>query len=232
MITVRPSASRGHFDFGWLDTYHTFSFGEYQDPAHMGFASLRVINEDVVAPGQGFGEHPHRDMEIITVVLDGALRHKDSSGGGGVIRPGDVQRMSAGRGVYHSEFNDSRDSPAHLLQIWIRPGVRGAEPRYEQRHYDPAERRDRLALVISPDGRDGSIPIHQDADLYLGALGANGVVRHTMREGRRGWVQVAKGEVTLNGTRLAQGDGAAIEGERELEIATQSGAEVLLFDMA
>lgn len=231
MIAVRKAQDRGMFDFGWLRTAHTFSFGEYHDPANMGFSVLRVMNDDVVAGGQGFGEHPHRDMEIITVVLKGALRHKDSSGGGGVIRPGDVQRMSAGRGVYHSEFNDSAAVDAHLYQVWIRPAVRGVEPRYEQRHYAEETRRDQLRLVISPDGRDGSIPIHQDASLYLTTLDAGKSVRHTLAAGRKGWVQVASGSVTVNGVALGTGDGAAVDGEAALEIVAQQTAQVMVFDL-
>lgn len=231
MLTVRHAHSRGSFDFGWLRTAHTFSFGEYHDPAHMGYSVLRVINDDVVAPGAGFGEHPHRDMEIVTIVLDGALRHKDSTGGGGVIRPGDVQRMSAGRGVFHSEFNDSPTRPVHLYQVWIRPAQRGVEPRYEQRHYPAEVRRDRLCPVISPDGRDGSIPIHQDASLFLGTLSPGAAVRHAPAAGRRAWVQVATGTVTINGTALRAGDGAAVEGEAAIEIAATSEAQVLLFDL-
>lgn len=231
MIAVRKAQDRGMFDFGWLKTAHTFSFGEYHDPAHMGFSVLRVMNDDVVAGGQGFGEHPHRDMEIITVVLKGALRHKDSSGGGGVIRPGDVQRMSAGKGVYHSEFNDSATEDAHLYQVWIKPAVRGVEPRYEQRHYAEETRRNQLRLVISPDGRDGSIPVHQDASLYLTTLDAGKGVRHTLAAGRKGWVQVASGSVTVNGVALGTGDGAAVDGEAALEIVAQQTAQVMVFDL-
>ncbi|GJQ29461.1 MAG: quercetin 2,3-dioxygenase [Phycisphaerae bacterium] len=231
MITVRKAEDRGTFDFGWLRTAHTFSFGEYHDPAHMGFSVLRVINDDVVAPGQGFGEHPHRDMEIITVVLDGALRHRDSSGGGGVIRPGDVQRMSAGRGVFHSEFNDSSTDHVHLYQVWIRPAVRGVEPRYEQKHFPIESRRDQLRLVVSPDGRDGSIPIHQDASLYRSVLGKGSRVRHELATGRKAWVQAAAGSVTVNGQPLREGDGAAIEGETVVEIVAPGEAEVLMFDL-
>lgn len=231
MIAVRKAQDRGMFDFGWLRTAHSFSFGEYHDPAHMGFSVLRVMNDDVVAGGQGFGEHPHRDMEIITVVLKGALRHKDSSGGGGVIRPGDVQRMSAGKGVYHSEFNDSATEDAHLYQVWIRPAVRGVEPRYEQRHYAEETRRNQMRLVISPDGRDGSIPIHQDASLCLSTLDAGKSVRHTLAAGRKGWVQVASGSVTVNGVALGEGDGAAVDGEAALEIVAQQTAQVMVFDL-
>lgn len=231
MITTRPSSQRGHFDFGWLDTFHSFSFGDYHDPDHMGFSALRVINEDTVAPGQGFPEHPHRDMEIITVVLSGALRHKDSSGGGGVIRPGDVQRMSAGRGVFHSEFNDSPDQPVHLLQIWIRPKVRGVEPRYGQTHFPQSERRDALRVVVSPDGRDGSLPIHQDASMYLSLLSKGRSLRHEFGPGRKGWLQVATGAVTLGGETLRAGDGAAIQDEASITIAAAEESQFLLFDL-
>ncbi|CAG0988506.1 Quercetin 2,3-dioxygenase [Phycisphaerales bacterium] len=231
MITPRPSTQRGHFDFGWLDTFHSFSFGDYHDPDHMGFSVLRVINEDTVAPAQGFPDHPHRDMEIITVVLSGALRHKDSSGGGGVIRPGDVQRMSAGRGVFHSEFNDSPDQPVHLLQIWIRPQSRNVEPRYGQTHFPERERRDALRLVISPDGRDGSLPIHQDALIFASLLTAGKAVRHEFAPGRKGWIQIARGAADANGQLLRAGDGAAIHGERSLDIAAAEDTEFLLFDL-
>lgn len=233
MITLRPSDARGHFDFGWLDTRHTFSFGEYHDPAHVQFSALRVINEDVVAPGQGFGRHPHKDMEIITYVLAGAVRHQDSTGGGGVIRPGDVQRMSAGSGVFHSEFNASDSEPVRLLQIWIRPATRGVEPRYGQIHVPPDERRGRLRVVASPDGRDGSLPIHQDALMLATILGAGERVTHEIAPGRRAWVQVARGSVTLNGVTLGAGDGAAVTDEPGITLAGTDGGEgeVLVFDL-
>ena len=234
MITIRKAGERGHFDHGWLDTSHTFSFASYHDPAHMGFRSLRVINEDRVTPGEGFGTHGHRDMEIISYVLSGALAHKDSTGGGGVLRPGEVQRMSAGTGVTHSEFNGSREEPVHFLQIWILPDRAGHAPSYEQRAYPEAERRGRLRLVASPDGADGSTTIHQDARVYATLLGAGEKVEHALAPGRYGWVQVARGEVEVNGKALSAGDGAALSGEERVALeARGSGvAEVLVFDLA
>lgn len=232
MLTVRRSDDRGRFDFGWLDTRHTFSFGDYHDPAHMGFRSLRVINEDIVAPAKGFDTHPHRDMEIITYVVRGELAHKDSTGGEGVIRPGDVQRMSAGSGVLHSEFNPSRTEPVHLLQIWIRPAIRSVAPRYDQKHFPPDARADRLRLVISPDGADGSIEIHQDARLYASLLGKGGRVAHAFAPGRHAWLQLISGSLDVNGQRLGPGDAVAASDERELSIAATEPAEFLLFDLA
>jgi len=229
MITIRKGGDRGHFDHGWLDTYHTFSFADYHDPEHMGFRALRVINDDRVEAGRGFGTHGHRDMEIITYVLDGELSHQDSMGNGSVIRPGEVQRMSAGTGVMHSEKNAS-DELVHLLQIWILPERHGITPSYEQKVFPPAERDGRLRLVASHDGRDGSVTIHQDADLYTTTLRDNATVTQDLRPGRYGWVQVARGSVTVNGKPLAAGDGAAIEAEPRVTIA--GDGEVLLFDLA
>jgi len=225
MIHVRKAAERGHFDHGWLDTYHTFSFADYYDPAFMGFRALRVINEDRVAPGTGFGRHGHRDMEIVTVVLEGALAHRDSMGTGAVIRPGEVQRMSAGTGVLHSEMNASETAPVHLYQIWLLPERTGIEPAYEQKVF-PATG-GKMQLVASRDARDGSLAIHQDVDLYRGNV--DGKLRFDFRDGRYGWLQVASGAMTLNGTPLEAGDGAAIEGEKAIEI--EGKGELLLFDL-
>jgi quercetin 2,3-dioxygenase len=230
MITIRRAAERGHFDHGWLNTYHTFSFADYHDPAHMGFRSLRVLNDDRVSPGQGFGEHRHRDMEIVSYVLEGALAHKDSMGNSGVIRPGDVQKMSAGTGVQHSEFNGSRTEPVHFLQIWIVPEVRGIAPAYEQKTFPPDTRRGKLRLIGSRDGRDGSVTIRQDVDAFASVLEDGQSVRHPLAPGRHAWLHVAEGELELNGNRLAEGDGAAVSGESELTIAGK-GAEFLLFDL-
>ncbi len=232
MITIRRSEDRGHFDHGWLDTRHTFSFAGYMDPAHMGFRTLRVINEDKVDPDRGFGLHPHRDMEIITVVLRGALEHKDSSGGGGVIRPGVVQHMTAGSGVRHSEFNPSDTEPVHLLQIWILPDEEGIIPFYEQKEFPEEERRGHLRLVASKDGGDGSLQIHQDASIYSTLLSAGDEVSHDLAEGRAAWVQVAQGTVSVGGKRLEQGDGAGLEEETAVEIRAEEDSELLLFDLA
>lgn len=233
MIRIRRALDRGRFDHGWLDTRHTFSFGGYHDEAHMGFRSLRVINEDRVKPGEGFGTHGHRDMEILSYVLSGALAHRDSTGGQGVLRPGEVQRMSAGTGVTHSEFNGSREEPVHFLQIWILPDRRGHPPSHEQRLFPEAERRGALRLVASPDGAAGSLTIHQDARVYATVLGAGEEVRHGLSPGRHAWVQVARGEAVLNGETLRAGDGAAVSGERELVLAAAgaSPAEALVFDL-
>lgn len=231
MITLRPAAERGHFNHGWLNTYHTFSFSEYHDPRHVHFRALRVINEDFVAPGQGFGTHPHRDMEILTYVLEGALEHRDSLGTRGVIRPGDVQRMSAGSGILHSEYNHSKTEPVHLLQIWIMPESRGIEPGYEQQHFSTAQRQDRLRLVASPAPRDGAVKIHTDAEVYAAVLSAGKEVMHTLAESRGAWIQVARGSVDVNGKVLAQGDGAAVENEAEVRIRAAADAEILLFDL-
>ncbi|UBF30401.1 pirin family protein (plasmid) [Kovacikia minuta CCNUW1] len=233
MITLRPAQERGSAYFGWLDSRHTFSFGEYYDPNHMGFADLRVINEDKVSPGQGFSTHGHRDMEIISYVLEGALEHKDSIGTGSVIRPGDVQRMSAGTGIMHSEYNASKTEPVHFLQIWILPEKKGIQPGYEQKTFADAEKRGKLRLVGSRDGRDGSITIHQNIDLYATTLHAEDKVSHTFGDGRVGWLQVARGAVQLNGQPLTAGDGAAISDEPVITLqGAASDAEVLLFDMA
>jgi redox-sensitive bicupin YhaK (pirin superfamily) len=228
MIRVRKADERGHFNHGWLNTYHTFSFADYHDPDFMGFRSLRVINEDYVTAGQGFGTHGHRDMEIVTYVLEGALRHADSMGTGSVIRPGEVQRMSAGTGVMHSEKNASNE-PVHLLQIWILPERHGIRPEYEQKEFPPSERDGKLRLVASHDGRDGSLTIHQDADLYTTTLRDGASVAFDFRPNRYGWLQVARGSVSLNGQSLNAGDGAAIEKETKVTIA--GDGEALLFDL-
>ena len=232
MMHIRRSRDRGHFDHGWLDTYHTFSFGDYDDPRHVEFRALRVLNEDVVAPDKGFPAHPHRDMEIVTYVLEGALRHRDSMGNGSVIRPGDVQRMSAGTGVTHSEHNSSTSEPVHLLQIWIYPEHNGLAPGYEQKAFSDAEKRGRLRLVASPDGREGSVTIHQDAELYATLLAAGETVRQEGKPGRHAWVQVARGSVKLNGQELSAGDGAALSGETTILLTGVRDAEALLFDLA
>lgn len=232
MISVRHSNERGGGDYGWLNTRHTFSFDQYYDPRFMGFRSLRVINEDVVAPSGGFPTHPHRDMEIITYVLEGALEHKDSLGTGSVIRPGDGQRMSAGRGIRHSEANPSKADRVHLLQIWITPDRQGYEPSYEQKTFAEEEKRGRLRLIASPDGKDGSVTIHQDARLYVALLSVDQSVSHELAKGRFAWLQVAKGAVELNGKLLHQGDGAAISDEQKLTIKGVEDTEVLLFDLA
>ena len=230
MITIRKSDQRGHFNFGWLDTKHTFSFGDYFDKNQMGFRGLRVINEDVVAPGQGFGRHPHQDMEIITYVLDGALEHRDSLGTGSVIHPGEVQRMSAGTGIRHSEFNASKAETVHFLQIWIVPEKSGLPPSYEQRAF-PAAARGGLALAASRDGRDGSVTVHQDVTVYAGDLDGTTSVAHSVA-GRRAWVHVARGSLSLNDHALSAGDGAAVSDERELVLKPNGSAEVLVFDLA
>ena len=235
MIRLRPADQRGHADHGWLNTYHTFSFADYYDPEHMGFRSLRVINEDWVHPGNGFGTHPHRDMEIVTYVLEGGLSHKDSMGNGSTILPGDVQRMSAGTGVLHSEFNHSKDESVHLLQIWLLPEKRGITPSYEQKNFSRDEKLNRLRLLASPDGRDGSVAIHQDAELLTSVLESGKSVNYELRPGRHAWLQVARGSVEVNGKQLQQGDGAAISEESKLTITGRPGdeaAEVLLFNLA
>jgi len=231
MIAIRPANERGHTDFGWLDSRHTFSFGEYQDYDHMGFHSLRVINDDRVAPGGGFPTHPHRDMEILTWVLDGALQHKDSLGTGSVIRAGDLQRMTAGTGILHSEFNESKTEPVHFLQIWVFPEKRGLTPGYSQQSFPASERQGQLKLVASRDGRDGSVSFHQDASLYAAALDPGQRVTHTLAPGRAAWIQVAAGAVTLNGKRLNTGDGAAVTDEKELELVGVENGETLVFDL-
>jgi len=232
MITIRKSAERGHVDLGWLDTYHTFSFDQYFDAAHMHFRALRVINEDRVAPGQGFPTHSHRDMEIITYILSGALEHRDSMGNGSVIRPGDVQRMTAGTGVSHSEFNPSPGEAVHLLQIWIVPDARNLAPGYEQKFFSEDERKGKLRLIASPDGREGSVTINQDAQVYAAIIDATQPLVQMLSDGRSGWLQVARGSVRLNDAELQQGDGAAISMESKLTITAPDQAEVLLFDLA
>ncbi len=232
MIVVRKAGERGHANHGWLDTWHTFSFDQYYDPNFLGFRSLRVLNEDRVAPGAGFPSHPHRDMEIVTYVLAGALQHQDSLGNGSVIRPGEVQRMSAGTGVVHSEYNPSQREPAHLLQIWIRPDQRGLKPGYGQKVFPDEEKRGRLRVIASPDGRDGSVTIHQDARVYATLLQPGEVLTHELHPGRHAWVQVARGAALLSGQRLEAGDGAAVSEEPKVTLAGEKAAEVLLFDLA
>jgi quercetin 2,3-dioxygenase len=232
MITVRPGKERGHFDHGWLDTYHTFSFSQYHDPAHMGFRSLRVINEDRVEPGAGFPPHSHRDMEIITYVLAGGLAHKDSMGNASTIRPGNVQRMSAGTGVTHSEYNGSDTEPVHLLQIWILPQTRNLPPSYEEKVFSAADKQGRLRLVASQDARDGSARIHQDASVYASLLEPGQTVRHPLARGRGAWIHLVSGAATVNGKLLTTGDGAAIEQEADVEIVATAATELLLFDLA
>ncbi len=232
MIQIRSAQERGGGDHGWLKTHHTFSFGEYWDPKWMGFRSLRVINEDWVAPNTGFPTHPHRDMEIITYVLEGKLEHKDSLGTGSVILPGDGQRMTAGSGIRHSEFNPSTTEAVHLLQIWIQPERAALAPSYEQKTFPEAEKRGKLRLVASRESRDGSVKINQDAKLYVSLLKSGDEVTHELAEGRHAWLQVARGSVELNGKKLSQGDGAAISDETKLKIAGTKDAEVLLFDLA
>ena len=231
MIEIRRSAERGHADHGWLNSFHSFSFADYHDPAHMGFGPLRVINEDRVKPGQGFGTHSHRDMEIISYVLEGGLAHKDSMGNGSVIRAGDVQRMSAGTGVAHSEFNASDREPVHFLQIWIEPSVRGIAPSYEEKRFEPDARRGRLRLLASPDGREGSVTIHQDAFLYAALLDGDEAAEHEAQAGRRIYLHVVRGEAQVNGQALGPGDAVKISGESRVRIDRARDAEVLLFDL-
>ena len=232
MIQVRKATDRGHANHGWLDTYHTFSFSSYQDPKHMRFRALRVMNEDRVAPGQGFGTHPHNDMEIVTYVLEGALEHKDSMGNGEVLRPGEFQRMTAGTGITHSEFNPSQSEPVHLYQIWLYPEAKGLTPSYEQKRFDDASLHNRLKLVASRDAADGSLTIHQDARIYLSKLDAGQGVEHPLAEGRHAWLQVLRGNVRLNGETLNTSDGAAVSDEAGLQIVAVETAEVMLFDLA
>lgn len=232
MITVRRANERGHFDHGWLNTYHTFSFDQYYDPRYMGFRTLRVINEDFVAAGRGFPKHGHSDMEIITYILEGALKHEDSMGNGSIIRPGDVQRMTAGTGVRHSEQNASLQERVHLLQIWILPHTVGLEPGYEQKAFSEEERRGQLRLIASENGREGSVLVHQDVSLFASILPAGQEVEHTMDPLRYAWVQVARGSVSVNGQKADQGDGVIAVGESGLRIHAQEDAEVLLFDLA
>jgi len=231
MLTIRRSRDRGHFDHGWLDTRHTFSFADYYDPGQMGFRSLRVINDDVIAGGEGFPPHPHRDMEIVTYVIEGSLAHKDSMGNGSIIRPGEVQRMSAGTGVTHSEYNNEPSAKTRLLQIWLLPERAGLTPSYEQKLFGDA-RNNRLCLVAAPDGADGAVTIHQDARIYAAVLDDRVTIEHRLRPGRYAWVQIARGGVSLNGERLAEGDGAALGDIAELRLEALRGAsELLVFDL-
>jgi quercetin 2,3-dioxygenase len=232
MISIRQGKDRGHATHGWLDSRHTFSFADYYDPQQMGFRSLRVINEDRVAPGQGFGAHPHRDMEIISYVLEGALEHKDSMGTGSIIRPGDVQRMSAGTGVRHSEFNPSREDPVHFLQIWLLPAKNGINPSYEQKTFTNADKQGKLRVVASPDGRDGSVTVHADAVLYAGLFERGETSELTVGKNRHAWVHVARGGARVNGRDLEAGDAAALTEEGAVKIEGTSGGEVLVFDLA
>jgi len=232
MITLRPAAERGHANHGWLDSRHTFSFANYYDPEHMGFRALRVINEDRVSPGRGFGTHSHSDMEIVSYVLEGALRHQDSMGTGSTIRPGDVQRMSAGTGVAHSEFNASDTEVVHFLQIWLLPARRGLPPSYEQKTFPDSEKQGRLRVIASPDGRDGSVTIHTDAVLHAGLFGPGQRATLELAPGRHAWVHVARGSVRVNGQELGAGDGAALSAEPAVHIEGTQGGEVLVFDLA
>jgi hypothetical protein len=234
MITIRKSNDRGVGRHGWLTSHHTFSFANYYDPKQMGFRDLRVINEDTVVAGRGFGSHPHENMEIVSIVMEGALAHRDSSGGEGVLRHGEVQRMSAGTGVVHSEFNGSETEPVHFFQIWILPERDGIAPGYEQKLFPVEERRNRLRLLVAPDGADGALAIHQDARIYGAILDAGAKVEHALAPGRGAWIQAARGDVTVNGLALAEGDGAAIENESALTIASDgsnSESEIMLFDL-
>jgi len=231
MLKIRRTAERGHFDHGWLETYHTFSFGQYVDREFMIYRVLRVLNEDLVQPGQGFSTHPHRDMEIITIILSGALEHKDSLGNGSIIQPGEVQCMSAGTGILHSEFNPSQEDIVHLLQIWIVPEQTGLTPSYEQKSYDVEAKRGRFCLVASPDSSDGAVRIHQDASLYLSLISPGESITFELAENRHAWIQVARGALTINGTPLKAGDGAAISGKPFLNLTGQEEAELLLFDL-
>lgn len=232
MITIRTSDERGQADFGWLKARHTFSFGRYVDRRHMSFRALRVINEDVVAPGKGFGEHPHDNMEIVTYVLSGTLAHKDSLGNVETLVPGEVQRMTAGSGLTHSEFNYSKDQPLHLLQVWLLPNQKDLTPGYEQKKFSEEARRDQLRVVVAPDARDGSLKIHQDASIYAALLTPGARVGHALAPGRHAWVQVAKGGVSVNGVELKAGDAAALSEEKALEIVANAESELLLFDLA
>lgn len=231
MIRIRKANERGHFNFGWLDTYHTFSFGDYYDPSFMGFSSLRVINEDFVHAGRGFPTHSHRDMEIITYILEGALQHKDSMGTGSVIRPGDVQRMTAGTGVSHSESNPSTKDSVHLLQIWIMPNERGLKPSYEQKVFSEEQKQGKLCLIASETGRDGSVKIHQDANVYAAILDEGQTVSHQLSPGRHAWLQVARGAIRINGDTLNQGDGAAVSDLSKIDVLGSQRSEILLFDL-
>lgn len=231
MLALRKSNERGQANHGWLKSFHTFSFASYRDPREQGFSDLLVINDDRVAPAKGFGQHPHRDMEIFSYVLEGALEHQDSLGTGSVIRPGDVQLMSAGRGVTHSEFNHSADAPVHFLQIWIVPSVQGAQPRYQQQHFSNEEKRGRLRLIISPEGTDGSLSVRQDARVYAGLFNGEEHAELTLAEDRYAYVHVAQGSITLNGQKLVEGDGVRVRNERTLALTDGDNAEVLVFDL-
>jgi hypothetical protein len=230
MITIRKSEERGHVNHGWLDSHFTFSFADYYDPQHMGFRTLRVINDDIVAPGQGFGAHPHRDMEIITYILSGALEHKDSMGNGRIIRPGEVQYMAAGTGVTHSEFNPSKSEPAHLLQIWILPDKKGAKPNYAEKSFAKVES-GKWHLAASKSGRDGSIAINQDADLFVGKLVAGDKISHDFKPNRHGWLHVAEGEIELDNLKLKSGDAVAFSGEKRISLTAKSPSQILFFDL-
>jgi hypothetical protein len=232
MIRIRPSQARGHFNHDWLDTYHTFSFGDYFDPDHVNFRALRVMNEDRIAPGQGFGTHGHRDMEIVTYVLSGALAHRDSLGHGEALRPGEFQHMSAGTGIRHSEFNPSQTEPVHLYQIWLLPEKNGLQPSYGQHAFDAAGRRGKWQLTASPDGRDGSLAIRQDARIYLATLDGGEELKYELPTARHAWLQVLRGGVTLNGQPMAEGDGAAVSQESSLAVRAEKPAEIMLFDLA
>jgi len=232
MITLRKSADRGLADHGWLESRHSFSFADYHDPAHMGFGNLRVINEDRIAPGTGFGTHGHRDMEILSYVLEGALAHRDNIGNGATVVPGELQRMSAGRGVMHSEFNAARDASTHFLQIWILPSRQGIDPGYEQKAFADADKRGRLRLLASPDGRDGSLTVHADAILYAGLFDGSEQATLALAPGRLGYVHVARGTVQVNGQALQPGDAALLRGEPRVELAQGRDADVLVFDLA
>lgn len=231
MLIHRKAKDRGRADFGWLDSRHSFSFGQYYDPNHMGFGALRVINDDRVAGGAGFDTHGHKDMEIFSYVLEGALAHRDSLGSGSVIRPGDVQLMSAGTGIRHSEFNASQEDPVHFLQIWVMPEKQGLKPAYAEKHFPEAERRNRLKLIVSPDGRDGSLKIHQDASIHAGVLEEGTSLEETLKPERRFWLQVAKGALDINGETVAEGDGLAVVNEASLAIGAKVASEILLFDL-
>jgi redox-sensitive bicupin YhaK (pirin superfamily) len=231
MTEIRRAGERGHAQHGWLESYHSFSFADYYDPAHMGYSALRVINEDRIQPGTGFGTHGHRDMEIISYVLEGALAHKDSMGNGSAIVPGDVQRMSAGRGVMHSEFNHEKGGVTHFLQIWIEPSARGIEPGYEQKHFDAASKRGRLRLVASPDGADGSVTIHQDARVYAGLFDGAERAAHALAPGRKAYLHLARGRLVVNGMPLEAGDAVKLAGPVQIALEQGAGAEALLFDL-
>ncbi|QBQ98217.1 pirin family protein [Paraburkholderia pallida] len=232
MLTIRRADERGHANHGWLDSWHSFSFADYFDEAHVHYGALRVLNDDRIAGGGGFGSHGHRDMEIVTYVLSGALAHRDSMGNGSTIRPGDVQRMSAGTGVMHSEFNASKDEEAHLLQIWLLPTARGGAPGYEEQRFDDADKRGRLRLIASPDGRDGSVTVQSDASIHAALIDGGERAEYALPAGRRAYVHVARGALEVNGERLAAGDAAMIEGETAVTLANGDAAEVLLFDLA